>query len=417
MERHDRRLDAAVQLGIITAEQATAIRAIAPHRDDRPARVPVAVDAAVVGYVLGAITVIAAMIWFLVDRWEWLGPGGALAVSLLYGLLLVITSERLRAEGYALAGGLAMLLAVATVPPATIALNALTGWFVELRAGCAPADFDFLACRGEELVVELVTVAAGLLGLRRARFAMLVLPAAAFGVRAVFMIADLFGMSEPGMHAQGWLWGIGASVVLAGAYRLERAQDEELDLAFWVHAIAFLCAIPATMQVVGVDGVSRHLLPFVAFVAFAVALLLRRAVWLLYGMGCFTGYVIWLAAEQFRDTPAFPIVLAALGIAVIIATVWVQRNAARLAARFGVVRQDGRPRFPGGTLLLLLPALVFALMIPEARREDAEAKVARELAARRSRRQAADRAAERAAASAPRAPVARPEETTPPAKP
>lgn len=387
MERNDRRLDAAVQLGIITSEQATAIRAIAPSRDEVPVRAPVAVDAALVGYVLGAITVVAAMIWFLADRWTWLGPGGALAVCLLYGVILVVTAEVLRREGFAYASGIAMLLAVATVPPAMVALNALVGWFVEMPRGCFGPDFDFLACRGEELVIELVTVMASLVALRRARFSMLVLPVAAFGVRAVFFAADLFGAHEVGLHTQGWLWATAGSLMLAAAYQLEREQDESLDLAFWVHAVAVLCAIPATMQLVGPGDVSRHLLPFIAFVAFAVALLLRRALWLLYGMGCFTGYVVWLAAEKFRDTPAFPIVLAALGVAVIIATVWVQRNAERLAARFGVVPQAGRRRFPGGAALLLAPALVAVLMVPSALREDAEAKVARDFSVQRQRRQ------------------------------
>lgn len=409
MERDDRRLDAAVSLGIITAEQATAIRAIAPHRDDAPARGPVAVDAAVVGYVLGAITVIAAMIWFLADRWEWLGPGGALAVSLLYGVILVVTSEVLRREGFALASGLAMLLAVATVPPAMVALNALVGWFVEMPRGCFGPDFDYLACRGEELVIELVTVMAALVALRRARFAMLVLPVAAFGLRAVFHVAEVFGIHDAGLHTQGWLWALSASLLLSAAYRLEREQDDDVDLAFWVHVVAVLCAIPATMQLVGPGDVSRHLLPFVAFVAFAIALLMRRALWLLYGMGCFTGYVVWLAAEKFRDSPAFPIVLAALGIAVIIVTVWVQRHADRLAARFGVVRQEGRPRFPGGAPLLLLPAAVALLMIPFARADDVEVRLQREFAMRRAQQHRAREAPPRAT------PV--PRETPPPARP
>lgn len=396
MERNDRRLDAAVQLGIITAEQATAIRAIAPHRDEVSVRAPVAIDAALVGYVLGAVTVVAAMIWFLADRWEWLGPGGALAVSLLYGVILVVTSEVLRREGFAYASGLAMLLAVATVPPAMVALNALVGWFVEMPRGCFGPDFDFFACRGEELVIELVTVVAALVALRRARFEMLVVPVALFGVRAVFLAADALGVHEVGLHAQGWLWATAASLTFSVAYQLERHQDGDVDLAGWVHVVAVLCAIPATMQLVGPGDVSRHLLPFVAFVAFAVALLLRRAIWLLYGMGCFTGYVVWLAAEKFRDTPAFPIVLAALGVAVIIATVWVQRNAERLAARFGVVPQAGRPRFPGGAALLLAPALVAMLMVPQAVREDAEARADAARSMRAHRQQHRARAVQRA---------------------
>ena len=132
MERNDRRLEAAVALGIITEQQAQAIRAIAPAHGERAPRPPRAIDAATIGYVLGAITVVAAMGWFLADRWEWLGPGGALATAVLYGVILVVVSQRLAREGFTTASGLAMLLAVGTVPVATIALNELLGLFARV---------------------------------------------------------------------------------------------------------------------------------------------------------------------------------------------------------------------------------------------------------------------------------------------
>jgi hypothetical protein len=373
MERNDRRLDAAVALGIITAQQAEAIRAIAPAPGARAPRPPRAIDAAAIGYVLGAITVVAAMGWFLADRWEWLGPGGALATAVLYGAILIVVSRRLDREGFATPAGLAMLLAVGTVPVATIALNELLGLFVRVPFdGCHTSDFDLLACRGEELLVELVTIAAALVALRRVRFAPLVLPAAGLSLRLLFHLVDALGASPMGYGTQGWVWAIGASLTAAAAYTAERRQSDDLDVAFWLHAVSVVAAITATLQVVGSEEFYKHLLPAGAVVAFAYALLMRRFVHVVLGMLWFTGYVFWLAASVFRDSPAFPIVLAALGIGVIVATVWVQRNAERLAARFGVTATSGRPRFPGGAALLLAPALVAALMIPMAVREDAD---------------------------------------------
>lgn len=88
--------------------------------------------------------------------------------------------------------------------------------------------------------------------------------------------------------------------------------------------------------------------------------------WTLLGIGWFVTYLVWLASDVFEDTPFFPIVLAALGLAVIISTVWVQRNSARLVARFGGLATDGRPSFPGGAWLLAVPVLVAALNLPAA---------------------------------------------------
>ena len=162
------------------------------------------------------------------------------------------------------------------------------------------------------------------------------------------------------------------------------------------------------------DRFYKHLLPAGAVVAFAYALLMRRFVHVVLGMLWFTGYVFWLAASVFRDSPAFPIVLAALGIAVIVATVWVQRNAERLAARVGVVGGTGRPRLPGGAALLLAPALVAALMIPMAVREDADrnadARWSGERFARRTRAEAIRTAREEEA----RAAAAKDAKETPP---
>lgn len=360
----DRRLDAAVTLGIISAEQAAAIRALVPARPASAAR---PLTAATLGYVLGAITVLVAMGWFLADRWEWLGGGGVLAVAALYGALFLVVARRLRAEGYAIAAGVAALLAVLVVPVAGVALNELTGWFARPSvAVCQYPDFVFWACRGEELAVELMTLAAALVALRATRFSLLALPVAGILLRFVFHAASLAFGAGLGAISVGWIWVIAASFVAAAAYVTARRQRGDEDYALWLHLVAAFCAGIASTMLVGAFEAFRHLLVPGAFVAFAFSLRLRRFVWTILGMLWFVAYLGWLAGEVFAETPFFPIVLAALGIGVIIATVWVQRNSEMLVARFGGLSDDARPSFPGGVTLLLLPALVALLQIPDA---------------------------------------------------
>src|SRR5687767_14310674 len=57
-------------------------------------------------YYLGALTVMFAFGWFLVDRWKALGPGGILAVTSVYAALFVAAGEYLRRQGFRVAGGL-----------------------------------------------------------------------------------------------------------------------------------------------------------------------------------------------------------------------------------------------------------------------------------------------------------------------
>jgi len=303
--------------------------------------------------------------WFLSDRWEWLGAGGVLAVTALYAGLFLVVARRMRAEGFPQASGFAVLLAVAMVPVATIAVNELVGWFPHSSPGvCGDEEFVFWACRGEEVVVELVTVVAALVALRHVRFSLLVLPIAALALRFLFHGGAALIGTGLGAASAGWMWMIGASVLTAAAYATERAQRGDEDFALWLQLVAAVSAAIASTLLVGSFETFRHLLVPAALVAFAFSLRMRRFAWTLLGMGWFVAYLGWLAGEVFRETPFFPIVLAALGIGVIITTVWVQRNSAALVVRFGGITTDRRPSFPGGIALLLLPVVVAAVQLP-----------------------------------------------------
>lgn len=372
MAREDRRLEVAVERGIISEEQATAIRAL--PLEAREGEAPRGVNAATIAYVVGAITVVVAMGWFLEDRWQWLGPWGVLATCALYAALFVAIARRLGAEGFPTARGFAVTLAVGLVPVATIALTELTGWFDSERiARCYSYEFDFWSCRGEELLAELATALAALVALRRVRFSLLVIPVAGIALRFLFHLSSAIGSDGLGRTADGWVWMFGGSLLAAAAYETDRRQRADEDFARWLHAAAALSALFASGYLMRNDyEYFHHLMVPGALVAFAAALLLRRIAWLALGMTWFIWYLVWLAGEVFKDSPAFPIVLAAVGVGVIILTVWVQRNAARLVARFGTVTSDGRPRFPGGSALLLAPALVAALMFSDGRERDRE---------------------------------------------
>lgn len=375
----DRRLDSAVSLGIITAAQAGEIRALTPVRaathaaGNAATRAPRAFGAETIGYVLGAITVLVAMGWFLADRWDWLGAAGVLAVSVIYAALFLVVAWRLRGEGSVVAANLAVLLSVATVPVAVVAVNELMGWFVTATGHvCSSGDWLFWRCRGEEIVVELATVIALLAVLRATRFSLAVLPLAALGIRFVFHVVT-FALEAPlGGGMSGWIWLMCTSVVTAAAYETARRQGGDEDFALWLHLVAAFSAVTASVMLINQVEWYRHLLIPAALMAFAFALRMRRFVWTLLGLGWFVSYLGWLASDVFRHTPFFPIILAALGVAVIIATVWIQRNSASLVSRFGGLATDGRPSFPGGTPLLLLPIVAALLQLPSARALDVE---------------------------------------------
>jgi hypothetical protein len=296
-------------------------------------------------------------------------------------------------------------------PIAVTALNQLTGWMPARGTNCYGDDFLLWACRGEELVMELATIGVALIALRRVRFTLLVLPIVAVVLRMLFHAADtLIGIGY-GPLTTGWLWVAGTTLLTAVAYGLERQQPDGEDYAFWLHLSAAISAGCASVLLLGALEGYRHVLIPAALVALFFALRMRRVVWQLLGLSWFAGYLAWLASEVFDDSPLFPLVLAALGVGVIVATVWLQRNSQRLTARFGALAPDGRPTFPGGVALLLAPLLAVAVQLPAAaaldRAERAEAQASmRQFRAREDRRSREERAdsLRREETSAPRRP-------------
>src|SRR5215213_1456142 len=119
---------AAVDRGIIDASQRDRLHALAaelstsvmPALSEPPA--PRHAEARgnfnviTVAYTVGALLVVFALGWFLIDRWEKLGPTGVLAISALYAVAFGAAGVALRHRGFSIAGGLAVTLGVMMTP-------------------------------------------------------------------------------------------------------------------------------------------------------------------------------------------------------------------------------------------------------------------------------------------------------------
>jgi hypothetical protein len=83
------------------------------------------------------------------------------------------------------------------------------------------------------------------------------------------------------------------------------------------------------------------------------------------------GFLAWLAFDVFKVTTGFPLVLALIGVAIIILTVWLQKRFPELLRRMG--GDPSQPaRLPGGVTILLAPALLGFLLMGDAARIDRE---------------------------------------------
>jgi hypothetical protein len=386
-------VDVAVERGVIDTGQRDQLRAIAAELAAGPAHVVEAgtgaaelvepdrearrgFNAVTVAYSLGALLVLFALAWFLFDRWESLGPGGVLLVAALYAGAFVGAGVLLRQRGFVVAGGLATMLAVAMTPVWTWAILRLTGELPD------PLAWDNALSRYEPyiatrlIVAELATIGVSLVAVRRVRFFALAAPIAAAFIALLLHLGQALGDPRLTWYVGGYYQCVIGCATLAIAYAVERRQPAGEDFAFWFYLGGVVTLGIGYVQVWSHIGAWRHALPLVALAFVAASLYLRRRTLLIAGGVAAFGYLAYLAFDVFRRVIALPLALAALGLLVIAATVWMQRRFPKLVARVGGDAPPGArtlPIWPASVLgPLVIAATVLAFSVSEAKRRTAE---------------------------------------------
>src|SRR5215208_1528138 len=376
---HGELLRLAVARGIITQKQYDAIVALEAERaEPDPARPELrrGFNWTTVAYGLGAMIVVFAFGWFLVDQWDSLGAGGVLGVSLVYAALFAGSGVILRREGFSDAGGYSTALAVGMTPLVVWSLLRMGGLWPE-HAELPRHDFFFDYHHhawdvGRWVVLQLATVAVALAVLRRVPFAFLAAPIAAALPALPLEFASMLSSGEPAPHAEVWLILLGACAVGALAYEVDRRAGRREDYAAWFYTSALVAAAVGLVGVWEKYHDVRHLFPLVALGLIGASFYLRRRLLTAFGTVLLFAYLAYLAFELFEDSPAFPAVLATLGILLILATVWVQKSYPRLARRLGA-EPGAPPLLPGGRVVpAILCAFCIAMLVPAIRADRAE---------------------------------------------
>lgn len=369
-------LDLGVARAIITPEQRDALAALgasAPALTDEPAHeAPRTFNGIMIAYGLGALVVLFAFAWFMVDRWRVLGDAGIFGLSVAYAAVFLIVAQVLKREGFETARGVAMLLAVGMAPLAARALLRWSGlWTAQLDLVCSMPEHPFTACQGEPLAIELATIAAALVALRTLAFSPFMIPIAVVCVTLPErLLREWAGGPDIDGAVMGWRWAIVTSVLAAVAYTIDRKRRTE-DYAFWLWLAVGITGFFGGVLLFQTDSALRPFLAPVSLLVVVASLYLRRRHLLVLGLIGVMGFLGWLAMDVFKVTTAFPLVLALLGVAIIILTVWLQKRFPDAIRRLGGDPTQP-PRFPGGVLALLTPAILGMLLMRDASTIDRE---------------------------------------------
>ncbi|MFK3771836.1 DUF2157 domain-containing protein [Pseudomonas sp. NPDC089406] len=343
MERFDAKdLARAVSAGVLQPGQD---RALLDFLRQQPATAG-SFQLAHVAFYFGALLIMGAMGWLLTLAWMSIGDIALLAVALLYIAGITLYALALQRRQQPIAAGVLAAVAVSIVPLAVFALQRLVGWW---PMDDAQGDYHqyYTYVQGGWLLMEAATVVAGLLMLRLIPFPFIVMPIA---VALWFMSMDLsewvYGelFSWDQRRTVSLWFGLGLLVVfIAVDGRTER------DYAFWGY-LAGLAAFWGGLTLM--DSGSQWGKLFYCLInlgLMALAVLLRRPVFMVFGAMGVAAYLGYLSYDVFADSLLFPLVLTVIGLGVIALGVRYQKHREALSARL-------RSKMPAG-LLRLLPAL------------------------------------------------------------
>lgn len=340
LDAHD--LARAVTAGVLNPGQDQALLAFLRQQPEQHA----SFQLAHVAYYFGAVLIMGAMGWLLTEAWMSVGDIALLLIALAYIGLFTACGLSLWRRGQQIPGGLLGAVAVSLTPLAVFAIERLTGVW---PMGDGQVDYHdyYVYVQGGWLAMEAATVLAGLLMLRLLPFPFIVMPMA---VALWFMSMDLSEL----LHGDSFSWeqrrdvslwfGLGLLLVCFVVDGRTRR-----DYAFWGYLAGLLAFWGGLSLSDSGSEWGKALYCLINLALMAIAVLLRRPLFMVFGALGVAGYLGYLSYEVFADSLLFPIVLTLIGLGVIGLGLLYQKRRDALS--------DGlRTRLPEA-LLEFLPAL------------------------------------------------------------
>lgn len=285
----------------------------------------------------GAVLIMAAMGWLLTVAWMSIGDGALLAISSLYVASLTALALALQRRDQPIAAGALAAVAVSIVPLAVFALQRVTG-FWPFAEGMADYPDYYRYVRGQWLLMEASTVVAGLLMLRAVPFPFIVMPMAlALWFMSMDLSAYLYSPELDWTQRHEVSLGFGLALLLVSVLIDGRTRD---DYAHWGYLAGLLAFWGGLTALDSGSELGKFGYCLINLVLMALALLLRRPVFMTFGALGVALYLGYLAHDVFADSLLFPLVLTLLGLGVIAGGLAYQKRRERLTERL-------RDRLPG----------------------------------------------------------------------
>jgi hypothetical protein len=287
-------------------------------------------EAAHISYYLGALLIIGAMGWFVTNAWDRLSGLTLSAIAIGYGVLFGAAGVHLfRKASTKIPGGLLVAVAVCMTPMAVYGVERAAGWWPQGDPGSYANFHPYI--NGSWVVMECVTVLIAGLALKFVRFPFITAPAAyALWYLSMDATAWIFG-AQWTFHQECWISVIFGLATLIAAYLLDGISEQ--DFSFWFYLFGLLTFSGGLSLMGSGSQLGRAVYCLIHLAMMALAILLQRRVFVVFGaIGTFI-YLASEAGEYFRNSFGFTIALTLIGITFIGAGIAYKRQEARLESK------------------------------------------------------------------------------------
>lgn len=322
-----------IDLGLITPEQALAIRRQLETERPAPSPVPArqeqrqGLNLITVAYYFGGFMILLAYTFFMGMRWESMGNDMRFGLTVATMGLLWAVGTVLRRYGFPTAGGLLIFAGTGLVPLAAFTLADLLGLWPSQPTWDNPNYDDYYTTvRPYWIYLEAVSLLAAVIVTWRIRFPLVTLLIAFWGWYLSMDLARWATQNPFGSFddtEQIVSIAVGVAMLLVGLFLQRRTRE---DYSRWFYLFGHLIILgnlgALTYEKEGILSLV-FILTYLGFVVASVSL--QRPVFLVFGaLGCY-GYVSYLAFRTFSGAVGFPIAMAFIGLVVVLTAVAYQK--------------------------------------------------------------------------------------------
>ena len=281
-----------------------------------------------VAYYFGAMLMISAFAWFLGNIWAALGSGGVLVTTVIYFAIAIATGWWLRRKGYVVGGGLLITVAVCLTPLIVFCVEDLLGMW----PSGAPGEYKnyYPLIHGSWIAMELATVVVAAIALYFVRFGFLTAPLAfSLWFFSMDLAAFIMGRESFDWNTNAWISvGVGLVTILVG-FALDKllhkkGETKSEDFAFWCYLFGLMAFWGGMTSLDSGSELGKIIYLLINVGLVGISLWLNRSVFLVFGAIGVHVYLGHLAYTIFKDSFLFPFAIAALGLSLILVTVFAQ---------------------------------------------------------------------------------------------